>query len=676
MSIDEVLARLESVKSIGSGYTARCPAHDDRTPSLSIAVGDAGRVLLKCHSGCSFDDIVHILGLRQSDLIPAQTRAEIQTVYDYHSHDGTLRYQVVRYHPKDFRQRQPDGTGYRWNLKGVTRLPYQLPKLQGVKAVVIAEGEADCDTLWNVGLPATTNAGGAGKWDASHTKALVDCGVKRVAVIADNDEAGKTHADTVATSCLEHGFEARIVTLPDVKEKGDVSDYLQTHSVAALTTVIKNTPLFTVAAIATPKKKAQGRQVELETPVPWPTPVNGAALLDDIERIFSRHLILPDHAAPALALWVMHAYTFDAFFTSPLLAITSPVKRCAKTLLLIVAGALVPRRLYASNITAAVLFRVIEKYSPTLLIDEADTFMGDSDTLRGVINSGHTRTTASVIRASGDDFAPRVFSTWCPKVIASIRALSDTLADRSIEIAMRRKARTETIEPLRQDRIDATCQPCRQKAARWADDHLDQLRTADPNMPTVLHDRAADCWRPLLAIADAAEGDWSEKARQAAAHLSGQPLDTNTEDINVELLIDTKEVFAAVDFLTSSDLADKLAALDSRPWGDWRGKPISTRAIADRLRPFGIHPDRTRTARNEQVRGYFRHRFEDPWNRYVPDKVSQRPNGNSHGAELDDLIRHKTQTRDTLKTEVAPMNTETCDAVTGSDQEGADLESF
>ena len=666
----EDTVRLLNGKLLGNGSAqALCPSHADHNPSLSIGRGDDGRVLLRCHAGCGYSDIVSALSLHEADFMPPVTRSAIKSTYDYHGHDGTLLFQVVRYEPKGFRQRRPDGSeGWIWNLKNTTRVPYRLPQLHGREAVVVCEGEKDCDRLWQEKIPATTNAGGSGKWDATHTKALVDSGVKRIAIIPDNDEPGQTHANKVATSCVEHGLEARIVSLPDVPEKGDVSDFLRSHTVDALKAAMKATPRFTVAANASPKKDTQGRVVRFETAVPWPTPVNGSELLNEIEQIFSRHLILPDHAAPALALWVMHAYAFDAFFTSPLLAITSPVKRCAKTLLLIVAGALVPRRLFASNVTAAVLFRVIEKHAPTLLIDEADTFLSDSDTLRGVINSGHTRTTAIVIRSSGDDHDPRVFSTWCPKAIASIRELPDTLADRSIEIAMQRKSKTETVEPLRGDRIDTTCEPIRQKAARWADDHLEELRTADPEMPASLHDRAADCWRPLLSIADLAGGDWPEKARTSAEHLSGQPLDTAAEDINLQLLTDAKEVFGESSFLSSTELADGLAALDSRPWGDWRGKPITTRAVANRLRPFGIYPDRKRNSSNEQQRGYYRDRFEDPWNRYL---AAQRHNGNVGGVEPDNRTRHTPPGRDTTKTTVEPINTGACDAVTLSDPKGA-----
>ncbi len=204
----------------------------------------------------------------------------------------------------------------------------------------------------------------------------------------------------------------------------------------------------------TPK---QGRVVQFEKPEPWPDAVDGAVLLDAIAATFLKYLALPEHASTALALWVLHAYTIEASFTSPILALTSPVKRCGKTFALILLAALVPRRLSTANVTPAVLFRTIEKYAPTLLIDEADTFIRDNDELRGVLNSGHTRTTATVIRAVGDDHDPRAFSTWCPKAIALIWKLPDTLGDRAIEVPMRRRTASEHVQRLRQDRIEAEC---------------------------------------------------------------------------------------------------------------------------------------------------------------------------------------------------------------------------
>jgi len=198
-----------------------------------------------------------------------------------------------------------------------------------------------------------------------------------------------------------------------------------------------------------PTKPKQGRGVRLEDPESWPEPVDGAALLDALAAVFERYLALPPHASTVLALWVLHTYNMDVAFTSPILAITSPVKQCGKTQLLIVLGAVVARRLFASNVTSAALFRTIEQYTPTLLIDEADTFLRDNEELRGVLNSGHTRTTASVIRTAGDDHEPRQFSTWCAKAIASIGRLPGTLADRAIEVQMRRRMAAITTSDVR-----------------------------------------------------------------------------------------------------------------------------------------------------------------------------------------------------------------------------------
>jgi len=260
----EDTVRLLNGKLLGNGSAqALCPSHADHNPSLSIGRGDDGRVLLKCHAGCDFNAVVTSLGLNERDLMPPkQTRAEIKTVYDYHGHDGTLLFQVVRYEPKGFRQRRPDGSeGWIWNLKNTTRVPYRFPQLHGREAVVVCEGEKDCDRLWQEHIPATTNAGGSGKWDATHTKALVDSGVKRIAILPDNDEPGRTHANKVATSCVEHGLEARIVTLPDVPEKGDVSDFLRSHTVDELKAAMKATPRFTVAAPPTDEPASESAAI-------------------------------------------------------------------------------------------------------------------------------------------------------------------------------------------------------------------------------------------------------------------------------------------------------------------------------------------------------------------------------------------------------------------------------
>ena len=672
----DLLALFKNVRRSGEGWTAVCPGHDDHTASLSIGCGADDRWLIKCHAGCDPDAIVAAVNLEPRDLFRKNgdgTSRRMVAVYDYHTLSGKLLYQVCRFDPKDFRQRRPDDHGgYTWSLKGVERVLYRLPELRGKAAAFIVEGEKDCDRLTAMGLPATTCAGGATKWKAAYVEQLIEVGVQRVAVIPDNDGPGRKHAEQVAASCRAAGLEVRIVTVPDVPDKGDVSDYLDTHTKTDLVQLAKTAPLFQktvprVADEATPPGKTttavkQGHAVLLEDPEPWPEPVDGVALLDAIAGVFSRYLAMPPHASTALALWVVHAYAFDAWFASPFLAITSPTKRCGKTLLLIILGALISRRLFAANVTPAVLFRAIEKYRPVLLIDEADSFIRNSDELRGVLNSGHTRTTAVVIRAVGDDHDSRAFSTWCPKAIALIGKLPDTLADRAIEVSMRRRTARETVARLRQDQIEAECADWRRQAVRWATDHQPVLQAHDPPVPATLHDRAADCWRPLLAVADVVGGSWRDRAREAARALSGEA--TDGDDIAVQLLHDVRAVFEEADatFMSSSQLVTKLAEMDSRPWADWRhGKAITTRAVADRLRPFGVVPVSNRTER-----GYHRDRFKDAWTRYSPPEVSQRHKVNDSGGEVALANRHAVLGGDTLQSEETPIETGAGDTVTVS----------
>jgi len=379
----------------------------------------------------------------------------------------------------------------------------------------------------------------------------------------------------------------------------------------------------------------QGQVMGLEPPDPWPKPVDGEALLAGLTLAFSRFVALPDGAAAALALWVMHAHAHAAAAVSPLLALTSPEKRCGKTTTLTVLGALVPKPLPASNITPAALFRAVEHFSPTLLVDEADTFLyGEREELRGVLNSGHTRALAYVVRTVGDDHEPRKFSTWAPKALALIGKLPSTLEDRSILVPLRRKTSQEEVERLRLDRL-GVLEELPRKAARWASDHLKPLSEADPEPPKGLHDRAADNWRPLLAIADAVGGAWPEKARHTALLLSA-PGGIQDSSARIELLADLREIFQTrnVDRLFSETLLEDLHSREDRRWGEWkRGKPLSTHALARLLRPFGVTPQKLRIG--DRVRqGYHLKTLEDAFIRYLPAPGPEHPEQTNDDAGL------------------------------------------
>lgn len=233
--IDRILAQLKGVKCGNGQRTAKCPAHDDQRNSLSIAEGEDGKVLLTCHAGCTLESIVAAIGLEMKDLFPDVGKSakkssgpEIVATYDYVDEAGKRLYQVVRYQPKDFRQRKPNGKdGWTWKLSDVRRVPYHLPQL--IKAVAdgnlifVVEGEKDVAALEKLGLVATCNAGGAGKWLDSHSKSLRGA---HVAILPDNDEPGRKHAEAVKKSLKGIAASVKVIYLPGLPDKGDVSDWV------------------------------------------------------------------------------------------------------------------------------------------------------------------------------------------------------------------------------------------------------------------------------------------------------------------------------------------------------------------------------------------------------------------------------------------------------------------
>ena len=285
---------------------------------------------------------------------------------------------------------------------------------------------------------------------------------------------------------------------------------------------------------------------------------------------------------------------------------------CGKTTALTLLKSLVRRPILASNVSTAVIFRAIERWQPTLLIDEADTYLHDNEGMAGVLNSGHRRGAACVLRVDGPDFHPAQFSTWAPLAIAKIGKLSATLVSRSIVIMMRRALPGEVTERLGSDQSAELTALARQ-AARWVADTCGQLRSADPAMPPRFGNRLADNWRPLIAIADQAGGAWPKTARETALLLSGREDDMPPP---VQLLADIRRVFAEhrTGRLSSEDLAK----------GVNRSPP---KVLAHQLKPFGIRPAVIRMG-DKTPRGYRLSDFEDAFARYLPPQsaTTQHPN--------------------------------------------------
>ena len=369
------------------------------------------------------------------------------------------------------------------------------------------------------------------------------------------------------------------------------------------------------------ESKAQGSGIQFEEPSPWPVEVSGVELLEELEQIITTYSVLPPGGAVALALFVVHTYTLDTAEVSPIVTLLSPELRCGKTTTLEVSQCLVYRPLPTSNITSPALFRTVELYRPTLLVDEADTFLRNSEEMRGVINSGHRKASAQIIRTSGDDYEPRSFSTWCGKLISAIGNLPGTIQDRSIVIGIKRKAKGEIVSRLRFDRLLASTAELREKLVRWSKDNSPYLVDADPEMPEDLNDRATDNWRHLIAIADLAGGEWPARAREAAKLLSGAADSDADDSVRVQLLIDLQGLFhPETDRLSSQHIVEKLGEMEERPWPEWgkQQKQITAPQLARLLKPFGIKPKQAKI-NGKNIRSYFLEDMEDAFKRYIPD---------------------------------------------------------
>ena len=351
----------------------------------------------------------------------------------------------------------------------------------------------------------------------------------------------------------------------------------------------------------------------------WPEEVNGAELMNEIYGTVRRFIICKEEVARATALWIAFTWYIEHVQVAPIAFITAPEMQCGKTQLLDVIGKLARRPLVTGNISPAAVFRVIETHYPTLVIDEADTFFRENEELRGVINSGHTRQSAFVIRTVGDEHEAKRFSTWGAKAISGIRRLPETIMDRSIVMELRRRLPSETVERLRYAE-PGLFDKLASKLARFADDTITAIANARPVLPESLSDRAQDNWEPLLAIADYVGANWPEDARKAAKALSGKDSQQQNHSKGLMLLSDIRNMFVnGVDRLSSSAICSNLKELEDRPWAEFnRNQPITQSQLAKELDPYKIKPHDMRTG-GKNLKGYEIDQFKDTFACYLPE---------------------------------------------------------
>jgi hypothetical protein len=345
--------------------------------------------------------------------------------------------------------------------------------------------------------------------------------------------------------------------------------------------------------------------------------------LDQVHDFLGRFVAYPSpEAQVAHTLWIAHTHLMDAWESTPRIAFLSPEPGSGKTRALEISELLVPLPVEAVNVTPAYLFRKVgaQEGRPTILYDEIDTVFGpkakDNEEIRGLLNAGHRRGAVAgrcVVR--GKVVETEEIPAYCAVALAGLGGLPDTILTRSVVVRMRRRAPTEQVEAYRRRVHSPEGEELRDRIADWADTILGKVTDAWPTMPDGIVDRDADVWEPLLAVADAAGGDWPDRARVAAVALVALSKG-GTPSLGVRLLADLREVFGDYDAMSTEAILAGLHSLDEAPWADLRGKPLDPRGLAQRLRQYEVKSRNVRIG--EQVaRGYRREDLWDAWSRYL-----------------------------------------------------------
>lgn len=384
-----------------------------------------------------------------------------------------------------------------------------------------------------------------------------------------------------------------------------------------------------------------------ETTTPPPEGASAEATATDINifdlivRLIEMHVAVSAEERIIIALWVLHTWVCNQFSITPRLALLSPVRGCGKSVLLTLIEFLTAEPFRTDNLTAPVIYHQLRsRPRSTLLLDEGDNQnIFGNDTLRAVFNSGH-RHGGNISRIV--DGRVRQFQTFAPLAVAAIGTLPLPLLHRAMVIDMQRRPANVEIERLDGTNPPHTFAVARQMIRNWA---ATCSFNSDPLMPPQLRDRAADNWRPLLAIADAL--GHGEDARAVAIALCTRRPD---EDAAVVLLKDIRSVFdmLGANCITSDNLIEKLIELDHGFWIEWRGKDddrmprrLTRGELIRLLRPFQIAtrtvwPLRRRPG-DKSARGYYRTQFEAAWKRYC--STHHADHTTPHPLRIKDFLR-------------------------------------
>ena len=634
--------------------------HDDRDPSLSIREGSDGRALIKCHAGCQTNDILAAIGLKPRDLFvsgkngsepPKQTlsrktteekaepinwQQDVDAFREKHLarladwrgysgrfcswlhnrgfvglHDDCVAFPV---HDKDghiiaAHCRPKSG---KWFYKpGTPVQPFIIGDLKTTTQVHVFESQWDMFAFMDrTELYQNSTVAFVATRGATHAKVIKGLLREGVSVCAwpQNDELdqyGKRPGDEWLKDLAQHAdvpVAKAIVPAPHE----DMNAWTKRGATAEdiYLAFFKN------------------EFVEVRKPPGLGT------LLDEICAFLKQYISFTSDAQPAVvALWIAHTWFVDSFEFTPYLHIFSPTRSCGKSHLLECIAKLVRNVLSTVSLTVAALFRTIEQDQPTLLIDEVDNIFSkgnENEELRAILNAGFERG-SKVRRCVGPNFDLKDFAVFCPKALAGIGLLPDTVSDRCIPIHLIAKRKSDKVQRFRKREVNVEELAVALEAYAQKPEIVKALCNGRAEVPEI-SDRQNDIAEGLIVIADLAGGDWPSKGRRSLIELFSAKEEDNT---GVQLLVSCRDAFGeGQDRITTKDLLDKLIEEQTgTPWAQWwendlNKTPPNVRGPAARLarllKPFGIKADVIKLPDNSTARGYLREDFEDNWNRYCP----------------------------------------------------------
>lgn len=353
--------------------------------------------------------------------------------------------------------------------------------------------------------------------------------------------------------------------------------------------------------------------------VPYTDSVTNDEIYQALYELIDRHIIIDEPLKVAFVLWVLFTYLIDDCDIAPIAWITAPEKSCGKSTLLGLFERVVNRPYTMTDPSQAVLYRIMDKYKPCLLIDEIDTGLKDKSTILGILNAGYSRHACKIPKVNMDKGGTvESFNAFGAKVLCGIGGLTGTTASRSIKFELKRKSNNDKVARLNKRTLThAKTDLIRQKAKRWATDNRQAIIQTEIELLPI-NDRVYDNWYILLQIAHVL-GVY-DTAKQACLTINKAKDELST---NEQLLFDIREVWRG-EKMALKFLLERLIADDEKAWASLNnGQEMTAHQLGKRLRGFGIAPKTIKTGVSTTAKGYDKDQFTQIWERYLSPKVDE-----------------------------------------------------